>query len=556
MAGAACGSSNLSDDGTEFDGANVSITARKAPGGDGLAHVGFIKARNTVALTGIDLGNVTVKGDLGTIDVGDADFADTALAKLSVRSLGRYGVATLANTTDSATDIFGALGTLDVKGDVFEVSVNLTAAGSTIGVVKIGGSLIGGPGNSSGAIQVAVGHRQNHHRRRRAGWRWPRVGRIFSTGSIDSVSIGGSIRGGAGQSSGNLLGVLGTVKVKGDVVGGTGSFSGLIQSIGDVGAITIGGSLKGAAGFVSANINVSGDLKSVKIGGDMLGSEGDQSGRIFTSGDLLALTIGGSLAGGSGSDSGEVTSIGNIGPIKIGRDFTGGSVLGADSNFNTGYIQSLGRIASISVGGSIISGIDDSTGTLGTSASIRAGKDIGSLTVKGSIVGNSAAGQLSSVIISAVGQATPGATSDLAIGKITVGGRVERAQILAGYSTALVATNGNASIGPVKVGSHWIASDLVAGVQDDADAALDDAFGDADDQLIPGFGGDALVARIASIAIKGVVIGNASSTFDRFGFTAEQIGSFTASGAKFPLTAGADTFVLSPLTNDVTLRDF
>ena len=58
----------------------------------------------------------------------------------------------------------------------------------------------------------------------------------------------------------------------------------------------------------------------------------------------------------------------------------------------------------------------------------------------------------------------------MAIGKLSIKGRVENAQVLAGWSVNLQAVNGNASIGVVKVNSDWIASSLVAGVQDDDDA--------------------------------------------------------------------------------------
>src|SRR3954467_5559797 len=48
-----------------FQGAAITISAVKAPGGDGLVNVGFINA------TGVDLKSVIVKGDLGQIDAGD-----------------------------------------------------------------------------------------------------------------------------------------------------------------------------------------------------------------------------------------------------------------------------------------------------------------------------------------------------------------------------------------------------------------------------------------------------------------------------------------------------
>ena len=43
-------------------------------------------------------------------------------------------------------------------------------------------------------------------------------------------------------------------------------------------------------------------------------------------------------------------------------------------------------------------------------------------------------------------------------------GRLELAQILAGYDTSLTPANADAQIGPVTVGGDWIASSITAGV--------------------------------------------------------------------------------------------
>jgi hypothetical protein len=59
------------------------------------------------------------------------------------------------------------------------------------------------------------------------------------------------------------------------------------------------------------------------------------------------------------------------------------------------------------------------------------------------------------------------------------------------------------------------------------------------------------LSRIASISIKGQVIGSTSRS-DHFGFVAQQIGSFKASG----FTAATDAPIeLSLATLDVTLRE-
>ena len=92
--------------------------------------------------------------------------------------------------------------------------------------------------------------------------------------------------------------------------------------------------------------------------------------------------------------------------------------------------------------------------------------------------------------------------------------------------------NADASIGAVSVGRNWIASNLVAG----ASAGTDGLFGTDDDALISG--DNPIIAKIASIVIKGTATGTAGGT-DHFGFVAEEIGAFKSGRAKLTLTRGA-----------------
>ena len=127
-----------------------------------------------------------------------------------------------------------------------------------------------------------------------------------------------------------------------------------------------------------------------------------------------------------------------------------------------------------------------------------------------------------------------GLTTDVAIGSITVGHRVEFANILAGYDQTLNAVNPDAQIGTVNVGGNWVASNLVAGVKnlgaDNADGGGDDNinYGDIHDALITGGSPDNanIISRIAKITVNGQVFGtpNSINANDHFGFVAEQIG--------------------------------
>jgi hypothetical protein len=145
------------------------------------------------------------------------------------------------------------------------------------------------------------------------------------------------------------------------------------------------------------------------------------------------------------------------------------------------------------------------------------------------------------VVITAHGQAAPTATTDVAIKSLTVGGRVEFTDILAGYSKNLAGTNADAQIGAIKIGGDWRASYVIAGVNPGGGGV-----GTSDDTLLPAgvdFGSGPVadgppISKIASIVIAGQVLGNPGTDM-AYGFGAEQIGSFKYNGITVPLKAGA-----------------
>jgi hypothetical protein len=266
---------------------------------------------------------------------------------------------------------------------------------------------------------------------------------------------------------------------------------------------------------------------------------------------------GGSVEGGSAEFTGEIFSSGDMGTVKIGGSLQGGSLpLGSGSLDHSGCIRSEGRIAGISIGGSIQAGTNDGSGALAFAGSIQADADIGSLTVGGNISGTVGAdGAITEAAISAAGRAHPTAASDLAFGKIAVGGSIANAQILAGYSDAgntedatVTPADGAAQIGPVSVGGDWIASDLIAGVQEAAGALGFGGMGDT----ITGTPA-ANIAKIASIVIKGIVEGTPAAG-DQFAFESHSIGSLTINGSSVTLPAEGAAVALSPLTGDVVVR--
>jgi hypothetical protein len=241
--------------------------------------------------------------------------------------------------------------------------------------------------------------------------------------------------------------------------------------------------------------------------------------------------------------------------VRIGGDVIGASIEGTADLNDSGVILSNGRIASVTIIGSLIAGTNNSTGIVVRNGAIVASDDIGPVTIGGNIVGNIT----NPALIIARGQGF-----DTAIASLSVGGDVRFARILAGFSSTFTPSNADASIGAVTVGRDWVASSLVAGA---FNLGADDAaggtginadninFGNGHDRLQIG-GSGALIARIASITIKGEVRGSFPAG-DHFGFVAQQIDKLKIGARTFVLTGpgtAADN-ILVPFTNDVRLHE-
>jgi hypothetical protein len=199
----------------ENSGAKITVTVKKAAGGDGMAHVGEIRAN------GIDLGVVKIAGDLGQINAGDenTDKMLPGVKKLAVHSLGVLGATTQQPGGDVSSSIRGGLGALRVKSDlVGELNVLNTTNGD---------------------------------------------------GKIGSITIGGSLRGGSLDYSGHIFtsSDIGAVKIAGDISGGAGVASGQLSAGGKIKSIALGGSLRGGSAAASESSLGSGVIFSGREGG-------------------------------------------------------------------------------------------------------------------------------------------------------------------------------------------------------------------------------------------------------------------------------------------------
>jgi hypothetical protein len=527
---------------------------------------------------GDNSGEIRSAGDMGAVKIGHdvkggagvfagRIFSNAALASLTIGGslLGGAG----SHSDDGGDDdgqVFSRedMGPVKIGNDALGQAA-YTGTVKTLGKlasVTIGGSFAGGGAFRSGSLEsagdmgaVRIGHDLTGGAESTSGF-------IDSGGKLASVTIGGSLVAisNAGGAAIHSDGDMGTVKIAHDVRGGSGPSSGRIDSLGKLASVSIGGSLIGGSASSSGLIQSSGDMGAVKIRRDVIGSTETDSGLIKSLGKLASVKIGGSLVGSTGANSGAILITGDIGAVTIGHDLVGASIPASAVGVavSGAVISTSGRIASVSIGGSVLAGRDDSdVGTLANNATIRAHFDIGSIAVKGSVVGTVGdAGDKTPVVFSAGGQAAPTATTDLAIGRLSIGGRAERMNVLAGHQVSGEPSNGNAQIGTVTVGGDWLASNLVAGVEnygangkDDAPGGDDDInFGDGRDHIIDNLSDS--IAKISSITIKGGIAG-AFSLDERFGIVSHAVGSLRINGISIPIVPFAPLGLFQGVTLDL-----
>ena len=336
------------------------------------------------------------------------------------------------------------------------------------------------------------------------------VGTIDATGlNLKKVKVGGGL---ARMSAG--FGQPGKLAVKTMEVYSLGLAESTLLGAADAGLTMNGGIGKlkvlGNVLNFAASIGVgqNAGLKKMTVGGTMLGSEfavGENFGALRVKGDMTdtSFTVGS-----------------NIQKVTVDQEMSGSSfVVGGalqsaifkggmkQSHFNAG--EALGTV--------IVAGDVEAS-------SLRAGSFVNNFVIGGSLVDST---------LSAPGVLQPAdASKAKAFSIIGIEGNVVRSQILAGYDQAGAAVNGDAGLGKIVITGNLEASSIVAG----ASAGGDGFFGTSDDGLVAG--GNAVVARIASITVKGSVLGSAAPG-DHFGIVSEELGSLKISGALIALAIGA-----------------
>lgn len=544
---------------------NATILAAATIGGNvvdgglfGVNGIGVVKVagdviaelvNTSIESTAGKIGSVTIGGKLSTVlirslgDMGPLKIGGSAFGNITSVG-GKIASVTIGGTGSGPSIVSdGDLGPVKIAGDSFATITSggriasiaiagnwfnqITATGD-IGPVKVGG------GTSISSVMTST------------------------AGSIASVAIAGTADGGELHAAVNL----GAVKIGGDAlsiefssgqdmgkiaIGGSLDGTCSIDAGGRLAGVSIGGNFGGGGSNPIRRITSGGDMGAVKIGGDVNSSSAPDTGLIFSGGDLASVSIGGTLRGRAASGTGQILATGDIGSVKIGGDLLGGFI-GSSATASiefSGCIRAA-NIKSVFIAGSIVAGGDDNdTHSSHATGAIVAAHSIGSVTVLGSLLGrahtdaNSADGDFNHATISARGQAVATGKTDLAIGRITIGGSVERASILAGYDVNGVGQNADAQIGAIVIGGDLVASDILAGVTAPAPILGTSAklagVGVKDNPDLNG-----AVSKIASVIVKGSVLGTiATNDTATFAIAAQQLGKLTVGSTKIPLTNGA-----------------
>lgn len=454
-----------------------------------------------------------VDGDVVTITTTRGDFDETNFVTAPAGSVGGVQLRSLvlnaaefdgANIT--VTAVRGPLG-----GDGLANVGFLNAGGIDLGKVIIDGDL--------GKIVVGDATATDTS--------------LTSLAAQSMGAFGVSTQAPGGNLASVITGNAGTITVAGDLD----AASILVQ--GSVKTLTIGGNLEAGAAAGTGSVVIEGNLTTANVGGSLLGGAADDTGKLEVTGTAGKITVRGSLIGGGGAESGTIEGGISVKSIAISHDLKGGGGMYSGSIYTGGGAATdNGFIGSVTIGGDVTAGSHALTGIIVDAT-------LGAVKIGGNVTGT--AGATAKIIAEGLLSPTTAKTA-LAIKSISIAGKTEFADILAGYNITGVASNADVQIGTVTV-RDWIASNLVVGVE-----ANGGGFGTDDDDIFGGGENAAIPSRIASIVIKGQAFGTVGG-IDGFGFVAEQIAKFKVGRQVYPLTANLDNLPVGP-TGDLRVREY
>ncbi len=248
--------------------------------------------------------------------------------------------------------------------------------------------------------------------------------------TVGSIGVLGTSTQGGGSLFSAITGKVGTLTVKGDIIGASlGSYGAMLNANGGFSTITIGGSLITTAAQPGSVLSTSGDIGAIKIGGSVVRNGGNAQ-NILATGKLGAISIGGELRGSSNAAPAVIQSGKTIGKVSVAS--MSFAEIYADGNANPANAAAAIAIAGVSVRGSVT----DSIILAGVHRGLSGGNvdvQIGALSVGGDWVRSSAAAGINAGNTGVYGTvddalATPFGTNNAAIvskiASVTVKGHI------------------------------------------------------------------------------------------------------------------------------------
>jgi hypothetical protein len=484
--------------------ADFTLTVKAAAGGDGHVDLGHVDA------TGVPL--KSWKSPAATIAEFDCGDGAKAIGTFESATLGAVPVSKFnAANADGECQFEGTVTSLTVRGDVAVTELHVGSGTGKVKAVKITGSLRGDLPGFSGYVTG-----------------------VFSPDG--ACTIGGSILGGENANDGALFTgkTIGKLTIKGSIVGGSENNTGIVfANTGVVGSVSIGGSIVGGSHEETGYVSLGGKVATFKLGGSVVGAGFQNTGFIRIFDTINSFTVGGNVEGGTFERTGVVT-LGDAATATIKGSILGGTNTQATGSSPVGAFTAH-SVKTLTVGGDVIAGSYGTGTKLGYNGAILISGNLGTATIKGSVLGH----ENYHAIIMAGGIAPAAAGNYNAIGKLTIGGDASLAYIAAGHTqndTAFAdrigtAENPDAGIGSVTVGGNWFHSSLNAGINDMNTSGINDA--DTRDT-----GNANRHAVLGPVVIKGLITDN-PALLGVSGFAAEKIASITAHGVKVFKTGDA-----------------
>jgi len=301
--------------------------------------------RDLIGGFGFASGSISSQGKVTKVDVfgsvlgGDGESS----GRISAAELGAVFIA---------GSVVGSFGEFDAQdsGTIFSsgkiASVTIGDASDTNNET---GSLVGGIAFGSGAISSGGDLGPVRIKFNVQGGSGDNSGRIFSGGKIASLRIGnatsvGSLIGGTGDQGANTesgdltgqvvaVGTIGSVSITGSVRGGLDDFDGEVTTPGgdytglihgkSIASVVIGSALVGGDGILSGGLLAEENIGTVTVS-SISGGAGSRSGLIAAKGDLTSVKIKNALVGGDASDSALIAAGGTLGSVEASQ-VSGGS---------------------------------------------------------------------------------------------------------------------------------------------------------------------------------------------------------------------------------------